>query len=190
VGEREDDAGDDPRPREREDDAPKRRNAGGAEGRGRIEERPVDGRERRGERLDREREAVEDRRDEEPLEGEGEACAEEGLDGPPDRAARAEQEEDVEAEDGRGEDDREGDDRFDERLPPRAREGEPRPEGQAEGQEDRRRGGRELQAEEEGREVEAQGSPPARALRAWAGRLTWPGLSGPAGSVRAADDSG
>ena len=89
VGERENDAGDDPGAGEGEDDAAKRPEPGRAERGGGVEERPVDGRERGGERLDREREAVEDRSDEEPLEGEGEASAEERLDGPADRARGA-----------------------------------------------------------------------------------------------------
>ena len=68
--------------------------AGAAERGGGLEQRPVDRRERRGERLDRERKAVEDGGDEEPLEREGEPSPEERLDGASDRPVRAEEEQD------------------------------------------------------------------------------------------------
>ena len=148
------------------------------ERRGGLEERPVDGRERGRERLDREREAVEDRGDEKPLEREGEPSAEEGLDGAADRSVRAEEEKDVEAEDGGGEDDRKGDDGLDERLPPGGREREPGGQRKAERDQNGRRGDRELQAEEEGRDVDAQRAPRGPGAGARTGGALARGLGG------------
>lgn len=140
--------------------------------------------------MDCERKAVEDRGDEKPLEGEGEPRAEEGLDGTPDRAVRPEQEKDVEAEDGGGEDDRKGDDGLDEGLPPGGRKREPRGQGKAERQEKGRRGGGELQAEEEGRDVDAQRGPPGPGPEDGAGKALARGLGGTGGDYRARERRG
>ncbi len=166
VGERQDDAGHDARAGEREDDPEERPGPGGAEGGRGLEKRSVDGGEGSGKRLDGEREAVEDRRDEETLEREREAGAEERLDGAADGAARSEEEEDVEPQDRGREDDRERDDRLDERLPAGPRRREPPGQRQAEGDEERRRGQGEAEAEEKGRNVDAQRSPPAGLISA------------------------
>ena len=86
--------------------------------------RSTDG-ERSGEGLHRERQAIEDRSDHESGEGERQGVSGQRLPPASERAPRTERDEHVESEHRRRQHDGQGDQRFHEKLPAPAREGDP-----------------------------------------------------------------
>src|SRR6266568_3744380 len=158
MREREHGAGDDTGQREREAHAAEGLEARLAQAVGRLDEPLVHPRQGGGEGLHREGEAVEDRRQEETLEAEGERVAGGGDEAAPEGRPRAERDEQVEAEHRRRQDERERHHRLDEDLPAPARRREPVCDGEPEGEE-RERGERcEQDAEAEGGEVHGRSS--------------------------------
>ena len=105
-------------------------------------------------RLHHEGEGVNRRCEDEALEREGEGAPGHGDEEPAEGSARPHHEEEVEAEDGRGEDEREGDHRLDGDTKPASGTGEPPGDRGPDGQQYRHRDGGELDAQPERLEIE------------------------------------
>ena len=172
---RQDRAGDDPGPSQRHDDAGKRPQTRRAETPGGLDQRAIDRRKRGGERLDGERQAVQDRRDQESLERKDDRAAGQRLVGAADGASRSQRHEDVVSEDGRRQHERQRDERVDGPSAPPVRQREPARERQSDRQQDDRRRRREPEAEGDGRPVHRgfRTTRLQRELRRRAGRTPW-----------------
>src|SRR6185369_203155 len=121
--------------------------------------RAIDRSERGGKRLNRERQTVEDGRDQESAEGKHDRAAGQRLEGAADRTSRPQHHEDVVPEDGRRQDQRQRNQRIDRPASPAARQRKPARERQSDRQQYDRRRRREPKAEEDGGPVHEPNEP-------------------------------